>query len=87
MRARLPVAWDRRPGLGNDRWMAPRAELSSLASTLDDLARRVTALAEEARSGGDDAVASELFGVERALAGALRRLRRLDAPRPGSTRP
>lgn len=56
--------------------MAARAELSSLASTLTDLTRRVTGLAEEARDEGDAEVATELFTVERALNGALRRLER-----------
>ena len=56
--------------------MAARAELSSLASTLTDVARRVTGLAEQARDEGDADVAAELFTVERALNGALRRLER-----------
>jgi len=59
--------------------VASRGELSSLISTLDELTRRVTALAEQARSSEQDAVASELFAVERALTGALRRLGRLEA--------
>jgi len=61
--------------------VAYRGELSSLISTLDELTRRVTALAEQARSSEQDSVASELFGVERALTGALRRLGRLEAGR------
>jgi hypothetical protein len=47
-----------------------------LASTLDDLTRRVTALAEGAAAGGDVEAATELFAVERALQGALRKLQR-----------
>lgn len=63
---------------------AVRAELSSISSTLDDLTRRVSALAERARdpdeageggSTGAD-LATELFAVERSLRGALRRLER-----------
>ena len=53
------------------------AELSSLTSTLEDVARRITAVADDAARSGDEEVASELFGVERSLTGALRRLRRL----------
>ena len=56
--------------------MAARAELSSLASTLTEVTRRVTGLAEQARAEGDDDVAHELFTVERSLRGALRRLER-----------
>jgi len=54
-----------------------RSEVSSLAATLDEITRRVTSMAEAARDDGDDDVATELFGVERALTGALRRLGRL----------
>lgn len=61
--------------------MTTRGELSSLTSTLDELTRRVTALAEQARAAEEDDLASELFGVERALTGALRRLGRLDGSR------
>jgi hypothetical protein len=68
--------------MGHHRAMTARAELSSLASTLTELNRRVTSLAEQARAGGDDDLAAELFGVERALTGALRRLGRLEAGRP-----
>ena len=48
-----------------------------MASSLDELTARVTALAEAARAAGEDDVAAELFGVERALRGALRRLGRV----------
>jgi hypothetical protein len=61
-----------------------RAELSSITSTLTDLARRVTLLAEGARDGADTDLAAELFAVERDLRGALRRLERA-SPR-GRTR-
>lgn len=61
--------------------MTTRAELSSLASTLEELTRRVTALAEQAQAKDDDVLAAELFGVERALTGALRRLGRLESGR------
>jgi len=51
------------------------AELSSLATALDELTRRVTAIADRAGPSAD-AVTDELFQVERALREALRRLRR-----------
>ena len=57
------------------RWLRAR-ELSSLTASLDELTRRVTALADSARPE-DEELATELFGVERALNGALRRLRRV----------
>lgn len=57
--------------------MPPYAEISSLASTLEELTRRVTSLADQAQRAEDDETAHELFGVERSLQGALRRLRRL----------
>lgn len=59
--------------------VATRAELSSLSSTLDELTRRVSALAEEAAAADQDDLATELFGIERALTGALRRLQKLAA--------
>jgi hypothetical protein len=60
-----------------------RTELSSLASTLDELSRRITALADRAHGERDDELATALFGVERSLQGALRRLRRLEPGRRG----
>jgi hypothetical protein len=57
--------------------MDSSGELGSLASTLDEVTRRITAQAESARARQRDDVAAELFAVERALTGALRRLRRL----------
>ena len=56
--------------------MTSAAEISSLASTLAELHERVTALAEGALANGDEDMAHELIAVERALGGALRRLRR-----------
>jgi hypothetical protein len=56
--------------------MTSVAELSSLASTLTELNDRVSAMAESAQSSGNEDMARELFAVERALAGALRRLGR-----------
>jgi hypothetical protein len=56
---------------------ATSAELSSLATALDELTRRVTAHAEAADGAKDEETARELFAVERSLAGANRRLSRL----------
>jgi hypothetical protein len=60
---------------------AARAELSSLASALGELTRRVAAIAETAESEKDDELATELFAVERALRAAGRRLGRLSGAR------
>lgn len=56
---------------------SPAAELSSLATVLDDLARRVTAIAETYAGAKRDDLAGELYQVERALAGARRGLGRV----------
>jgi hypothetical protein len=56
--------------------MTSAAEISSLTSTLQELNDRVTSMAETAQDRGDEDMAHELFAVERALGGALRRLRR-----------
>ncbi|MGH9090469.1 MAG: hypothetical protein ACRDZR_03670 [Acidimicrobiales bacterium] len=63
--------------------MTARTELSSLTSTLDELTRRITALADRAQGEHDDELATALFGVERSLQGALRRLNRLEPGRRG----
>jgi hypothetical protein len=53
------------------------AELSSIATALDELTRRVTAHADAANSAHDEEMARELFAIERSLAAANRRLGRL----------
>jgi hypothetical protein len=55
------------------------AELSSLATALSDLTRRIAALAERAAASHDDETAGELFAVERSLTAAGRRVERLVA--------
>ena len=50
------------------------AELSSLATALDELTTRVTAIAERFSGTTRDDVATDLFEVERSLQGASRRL-------------
>jgi hypothetical protein len=58
------------------------AALTSTASSLDDLIRRVTAAAEDLSGGRDDDVAADLYEVERSLRTGSRRLaailRRID---------
>jgi len=55
------------------------SELSSIASSLELISRRVTALADAAVAAKRDAVGADLIAVERALVGAVRRLERLVA--------
>ena len=65
-------------GRCHDRTMAATsAELSSLATALDELTRRVTVHAEAADAAKDEETARELFAIERSLASANRRLSRL----------
>lgn len=55
----------------------PRPGLSSMSSTLEELTRRISTLADELSSKGDDATATELFEIERSLRTGSRRLARL----------
>jgi hypothetical protein len=52
-------------------------QLSTIASSLDDLTRRITELADSRAGEPDDDLASELYEVERALQHATRRLQRV----------
>ena len=56
------------------RMSSSAAELSSLATALDELTRRVTAIADGYASASRDDLATELYQVERALTGARRGL-------------
>jgi hypothetical protein len=56
-----------------------RANLLSCATTLDDITERVTATADRVSESGNDAMASDLYEVERALRNANRRLARVVA--------
>jgi hypothetical protein len=60
---------------------APIAELSSVATALEELTRRLGAMAEAAEAERDEETAAELFAVERALRGGHRRLQKLTVPR------
>ena len=53
------------------------AELSSLATALDELSKRVTSIAETYAASRRDDLATELYQVERALNGARRGLGRV----------
>lgn len=55
----------------------PDAELSSLASTLDDVKKRVVGLAEAKEAGGEGDTAHELYEVERSLNSAIRRMNKM----------
>jgi hypothetical protein len=57
--------------------VASSAELSSLATALDELSRRVTAHADAADVAKDEETARELFAIERSLNSANRRLAKL----------
>jgi hypothetical protein len=62
----------------HDRDMATSsAELSSLATALDELSRRITVHADAADVAEDEETARELFAIERSLSSANRRLARL----------
>ncbi|HEX2040255.1 MAG TPA: hypothetical protein VHF47_11055 [Acidimicrobiales bacterium] len=54
--------------------MDPAAELSSVCTALDELTRRVTAIAEGYQHDKRDDVAADLFAVESLLETARRRL-------------
>jgi outer membrane murein-binding lipoprotein Lpp len=56
------------------------AELSSLASSLDELTKRVATAASEAQAAGSEMVAADLYEIERSLTTAQRRLARILKP-------
>ena len=75
------LTWAR---IGDDGCMASQvpepselSELSSIASSLEQIGRRVTSLADAAITAKRGDVATDLIAVERALLGAVRRLERL----------
>lgn len=60
-----------------------RSELSSLAALVDQVLKRIGQMGEDAASAKQDDVANELFGIERELTVASRRLgRMLSSRRP-----
>lgn len=60
---------------------ADRSELGSLADMLEQVTRRITTMAEQSQRQREETTAKELFAIERALAGAHRRVVRLLANR------
>jgi hypothetical protein len=54
-----------------------RAELSALATSIDELTRRVTAAADRLRGTSRDDIANGLYEVERSLLTASRKLERV----------
>jgi len=59
----------------------PVAELSSVATALEELTRRLSSIAEAAEAERDEETSNELFAVERSLRTAQRRLQKLTSPR------
>ena len=55
-----------------------RAELSALATSLDDLTRRITVLADRFAGTPRTDVADSLYEVERSLLAAARKLDRVE---------
>ena len=52
-------------------------ELSSITSTLDEVAKRIVRLAESHEKAGQSDVAIDLYEVERSLNSSVRRLNKL----------
>ena len=69
-----------RAPVGNDRkhMEDPRPELSSVSTALDELTKRLSAMAD-ASAGEESDISVELFEIERSLRGAQRRLQKLVA--------
>ncbi len=57
--------------------MSTLAELSSVATGLEEMARRITVIVEGLTGDEAEALTADLFEVERALGTASRRLSRL----------
>lgn len=71
-----------RSAVGQDGGVPPQsAELSSIATLLAQITERITAMAEAASAAHETDLAAELFGVERSLTGAQRRVERIASPR------
>jgi uncharacterized membrane protein YccC len=68
----------RPPGVGHDAAVSSAAaELSSVATVLEELVRRVTAIADAYAGARRDDLANELYRVEQALTAARRGLARV----------
>lgn len=53
------------------------SELSSIASSLDQIRKRVTQLADSAVAAKREPLSTDLIAIERAVAGAVRRIERM----------
>ena len=62
---------------GSSPGSSPSAELSSLATALEELSQRVTNIADAYVAAKRDDLAGELYQAERSLAGARRNLGRV----------
>jgi hypothetical protein len=62
------------------------SELSSMASTIEQLSRRFTTMVDTALADGEEDLVGELQAIERALAGVERRLTRIVASSRGAAR-
>jgi hypothetical protein len=62
------------------------SELSSMASTIEQLSRRFTAMVESALAEGEEDLVGDLQAIERALAGVERRLTRIVSSTRGAGR-
>jgi hypothetical protein len=69
--------------VGKDRFPMddPRPELSSVSTALDELTKRLSAMAD-AVVGAEQDISVELFEIERSLRVAQRRLQKLVTGRP-----
>ena len=53
------------------------AELSSLATALDDMTRRIAEMAEDAARAKEEGTAADLYEIERGLRATARKLNKL----------
>jgi hypothetical protein len=73
----LPVC--KAPAVASPTQESDRAELSTVRAQVEDLTRRVIAVAEHYDDTADSAVAADLFAAERSLSAARRQLDRASA--------
>lgn len=70
------MATDSSPESSADASASDRAELSTLRAQIDELVRRVVAVADHYDDTPDSAVTADLFAAERSLVAARRQLDR-----------
>ena len=71
-----PIARVQGSGVASPSQESDRAELSTLRAQVEDLTRRVVAVAEHYDDTPDSAIAADLFAAERSLSAARRQLDR-----------